>query len=401
MIGRFWRRANQALSHAAHSGFPWVGAVAPGGLSRPLCRAIRRSVIAHWPAAVRPLGAVLMTLLWPLASLYDALVFPFQLDRRAFGGRSRLSVGLRAWGAALAYNMPPLDYLCYRLFEPGRPGPGHWLHSADSHLHFRAIAAPEVQALAADKLAFADLGQSLGAPVMPVLAAYRAGGALRPFGDGAPPAQDLLVKPRRGWGRVGQVSWRWNGERHVADPPVPEPDLDSWLARASRSGHLLVQPLAGPPDRLGPFAPILAPELSLYSAEWPDGRRAIAFAFLSLAIREAGAEVWVRRAVDPATGTVLPAQPGQVDPVWPGLPDLRAHEPFAIPGWSGLLAEVDQFHAALPGPAPVLKWDFILTDQGPRLLETNTGTNVYVIQLLTLRPITETAIGDALEAWAR
>ncbi len=49
----------------------------------------------------------------------------------------------------------------------------------------------------------------------------------------------------------------------------------------------------------------------------------------------------------------------------------------------------------------MLKWDIVLTDEGPRLLETNTGTGVYVLQAMTLRPITETPVGAALEAWAR
>jgi hypothetical protein len=35
------------------------------------------------------------------------------------------------------------------------------------------------------------------------------------------------------------------------------------------------------------------------------------------------------------------------------------------------------------------------------MLETNTGTGIYGLQAMTLRPITETPIGAALEAWAR
>ena len=76
-------------------------------------------------------------------------------------------------------------------------------------------------------------------------------------------------------------------------------------------------------------------------------------------------------------------------------------EAFSVPGWHDILAQIDRLHAALPGPAPVLKWDVVLTDQGPRLLETNTGTGIYVLQAMTLRPITETLVGAALEAWAR
>ncbi|MDX1488030.1 MAG: hypothetical protein R3268_07515, partial [Acidiferrobacterales bacterium] len=95
------------------------------------------------------------------------------MNATALGGRSRGGVALRAWISALRYNLPPVDYLSYRLFEPRRPGPLHWLHSADAHRHFTAIATPEVRALAADKLAFTDLANSVGAPAMPILAVYR------------------------------------------------------------------------------------------------------------------------------------------------------------------------------------------------------------------------------------
>ena len=137
MIARPWTLLRRALSHASHSGFPWAMGGGECGLSLPLRRAIRRSVVAHWPLGFRLIGQVLMTLLWPLESLRDAAVFTFQMDRAMLGGRSRGVVTLRAWRAALGYNLPPIDYLGYRLFESGRPGPGHWLHSADAFLHFK------------------------------------------------------------------------------------------------------------------------------------------------------------------------------------------------------------------------------------------------------------------------
>lgn len=394
-------RFRRALDHAAYSGFPWVMGGGEGGLSPPLRRAIRRSVVDHWPPRFRLVGQILMALLWPLGSLRGAALVPFQVDRAALGGRSRVMVALRAWTAAMGHNLPPVDYLSYRLFEPGRPGPGCWLNSADSHLHFNALAAPEVRLVAGDKLAFADLGCTIGVDVMPVLAAYGANGPIRPFVDGAPPPQDLLVKPRRGHGGRGHMIWRWQDGRHVAADPVPEPGIEAWLAKAARSGDLLVQALAKPPERLGPFAPLRAPDVSIITAEWPDRRRATAFAIVTLALHEDGAEVCLNREVDPQSGLVLPASPGQIALLWGGAPDRRDYQAFHIPGWQDILAGIDRFHAALPGPAPVLKWDFLLTDQGPKLLETNTGMGIYPLQSMTLRPITETPVGAALEAWAR
>jgi hypothetical protein len=309
-------------------------------------------------------------------------------------------VAMQAWVAALGHNLPTVDYLGYRLFEAGRPGPGCWLHSADAHLHFSALAAPEVRLLAGDKLAFADLGHAIGADVMPVLAAYGADGPIRPFAEGMPPPQDLLVKPRQGHGGREHMIWRWKGDRHVAADPMPGTSIEAWLTNAARSGDLLVQALARPPDQFGPFSPLRAPDVSIITAEWPDRRRATAFAIVMLALQENGAEVYVSRQVDLRSGLVLPALPGQIAPVWGGTPDQREYRAFRIPCWQDILAGLDRFHAALPGPAPVLKWDFVLTDQGPKLLETNTGAGIYLLQAMTLRPITETPVGAALEAWA-
>jgi hypothetical protein len=164
---------------------------------------------------------------------------------------------------------------------------------------------------------------------------------------------------------------------------------------------MLVQPLAVPPAQFGTVEFARAPELSIFTAEWPDGRRKIAFVLASWLVPTDGKTVWRSREVDPDSGRILSPWPGRREPVWGQAPDDSEVEPFAVPDWSLICGEVDRFHAALPGPAPVLKWDVLLTDQGPRLLETNVGTNIYVVQAMTLRPITESAIGEALEAWAR
>jgi hypothetical protein len=390
----------RALIMAAHSGFPW--AMGGGeGHSPVLRRAIRRSVASQWPAPVRPLGLTLMALLWPLESLRDAVVFAFQADRAVLGRRSRAWVALRAWAAALGHNLPPVDYLSYRLFEPGRPGPGCWLHSADSQLHFSRIAAPAVRALAWDKLAFTELGDSAGAGMMPVLAVYGAGGPVRPFAGGAPPPIDLLVKPRRGFGGAAHSIWHWRGGRHVAAGAEAGVDLETWLAREGRSGDLLVQPLAQPPERFGPVVPSSPPVVSIITAEWPGGQRRAILAMVVVSLAGTDAEVHHARQVDVETGRLLAASPGDVAPAFGQPPDRRDLGATAIPGWPEILSQVDRVHAALPGPAPVLKWDVILTDQGPRLLEANTGTGIYVLQSMMLRPITETPLGAALEAWAR
>lgn len=397
MIWRPARTAWRGLQWAVRSGFPWATGGGEGH-SPALRRALRRSVAARWPGAVRPFALTLAALLWPAVSLRDALATALQVDPAALGGRARLRLALGAWAVALRCSLPPVDYFAYRLFEPDRPGPGCWLHSGDSQVHFTRLAAPALRALAWDKLAFTEFAAAQEAEVVPVLAAYGAEGLIRAFAGGAPPPRDLIVKPRRGFGSARQVVWRWQDGRHVG---APGGELAAWLAERARAEDLLVQDLARPPARFGPLAPIRPPEISIYTAEWPDGRRCPALALVSLAFEGDDGTEYCARQVDLATGCLMPASPGNVAPVFPRPPDRVALGPVPVPGWAAILAQIDALHRALPGPGPVLKWDVLLTDLGPRLLEVNTGTGIYVVQAMTQRPITETPIGPALEAWAR
>jgi len=388
----------RALEHAAHLGFPWVMG-GGDGMSPTLRRALRRSVVGLWPPELRWAGQAFMALLWPFESFRDALVFSFRTNPAVLGGRNRLAVALRAWGAALGWNLPPIDYLTYRLYEPGRPGPGHWLHSADAHRHFSALAAPELRALAGDKLAFAEFGEAQGAPVMAVLASYGRSGPDRPFAGGLAPQVDLLVKPRWGHGGHGQTLWRWDGERHAVG--VGTNGFTDWLLRSTRGGDVVIQAFARPPATFGAVEPSEPPLVTVFTAEWPDRRRAVALATVMVAFAERGETLRHVRQVDLVSGAVLPPAP-PLRPLqaerYAGTSDITGS---VIGGWDGILAVIDRLHAALPGPGPVLKWDVLLTDEGPRILELNTGPSAYGPQSVTLEPLIVTPIGDALEAWAR
>jgi len=345
-------------------------------------------------------GQAMMALLWPIGSLRDALVYTFETPPQALGGRNRLRVAAGAWSAALRWNLPPVDYLGYRLFEPGRPGPGHWLHSADAHVHFSAIASPEVRALAADKLAFNRFAEEHGAPVVPILAALGPGGKDLALEAPLPPV-DLLVKPRRGFGGVGHTVWHWDGDRHSAREAGIESDLAGWLEAEAQSSDIIVQPVAQPPSQLGHIEPDKVPVVMIITVAAPNGDRAVAYAVLNLRFILNGAPKGHGRVIDIASGDVQPPAPGQLRPLWAPAVESVDLGGLSILGWTGILAEIDRLHAAMPGRAPVLKWDVLLTDAGPRILEVNTGTGAYGPQAMTLRPLTETPLGAVLEAWAR
>lgn len=341
-----------------------------------------------------------MVVFWPIESLRDALVETFHARSKALGGHSRLSVAWNAWVAAMRWNLPPVDFLAYRLFERGQPGPAHWLHSADAHIHFSAIAAAEVRTLAQDKLAFARFCEARGVPVVPMLAAVGPGGMAQEFTDGRLPEVSLIVKPRRGHGGRSHRVWRWNGARHVADGMAADISISEWLARQANEGDLVVQEFVQPPDRFGPVVPAAAPAVSIITAEDPDRQRLPVAAFV---VFDTGSDDGARRCVrmiDLDAGTVLPTTPAQREPVWAEAESVNSPGAFELPRWQQMLAIIDNVHAALPGPSPVLKWDLLVTCDGPRLLEANTGTGIFGLQSITLRPLTETPLGDALEAWA-
>ena len=105
--------------------------------------------------------------------------------------------------------------------------------------------------------------------------------------------------------------------------------------------------------------------------------------------------------VDVHSGRTVGPLPGSARPIWRNSPPPTSPVEFNLPEWQNIVTAIDRVHAALPGPAPVLKWDVLLTSAGPRLIEANVGPGVYMFQAMSLRPITEGLLGDALEAWAR
>jgi len=403
MTGEGLPRLMRGASRAAHAGFPWASPRGQGH-SAALRVALRKSVIGQWPPAARPAARLLMLLLWPFESLRDAIATVFGARPEALAGHRRAAIALGAWRAALRHNLPPVDFVAYRLFERDRPPAPRWLHSADAHCHFSALAAPKVRGLARDKLAFSDLAAGLDMPIMPVLAAWGPDGATREFTEGGPPPEPLVVKPRFGHAGDGLDFWNWDGTAHAPEARDERIDLGEtfvdWLSRASAERDLIVQTWATAPDHVGGLHPTEAPVISLLSAEWPDGRRALVYAQMLLVAEQGSAERALHLEIDVASGQVAGLPPGTAAPIWKAARRPPVPVPFAIPAWGEMLRSIDRVHDALPGAAPVLKWDLLWTRDGIRLLEVNTGPGVFQFQATSLRPLTETPLGDALEAWA-
>ena len=365
-----------------------------------LARPRRRAVMAQWPRGSHTVAWIAMAVLWPIGSLWDAITLARYTQGQARGGKSRMAIATGAWAGALSRNLPPADYIAYRLFEPGRPEAGRWLHSADGHLLMSSLPGPALREVTSDKLRFASVCERAGVPTVPVFAAFGPGGVVRAFSGGAPPPMDLLIKPRFGHGAQGLSFWQWDGERHNLVDGDPGPlDLSDALHQVSTRTEVLVQPWEAPSEVFGTLVPDDAPVLSLYTVQWPDGGWALAHAHLVVVVDDVVLHL-APSIEGVGRGHISGLPPGSAQPIWRDYPVPPPVTPFTIEAWDGIIAGIGRMARALP-VAPVLKWDVLLGRRGPQLLEANIGPGIHTLQATTLEPLLDGPLGRALEVWAK
>ena len=402
MIGLRRSTVRAALADIRSGGFPWApfATAEADPLERRLRRRARRLAIRRWPKLLRPFAAVAMGLVWPVTSLLEAIDDVRAADPAALGGRRRSRLALAAWRAALLNNVPPFEYLAYRMFEGPRRGAGAWLVRDDLARVNRALASPEALHLAHDKHEFWLFCSEAGLPAVPTLARYARGQPAEPFDGGAAPAHDLVVKPRRGASAIGVEAWRHHDGLYLSAAgrsPLDAAALEErFVALSRRYGEVLVQPLLCPHPGLSALGERWVPTARIITACWPDGRIEIIDALVQRLVEDAPGRRRGRQAlVAPETGRVRDDLPGQDMPVFPAYSLDPAFRGLAVPDWGACRAAVLDAHAAFPRPAPLLGWDVGLAEHGPVLIETNVSQGFIHFQVASLRP----ALRGSLRAW--
>jgi len=325
-----------------------------------------------------------MTAGWPIVTLIDAVRASGRLSRE---GRTESFAKLYA--AALARNVPPLQYAQYARFL----GDEHEdLRDFLMPLDLRGLQRRDVQAGAIssdvqNKARFEQICRTHRLPCVRTLAVFDHGVAtgedvLRTWN------QPLFVKALTGNKGAGAELWRPGGRRFVSNGGQ---DLTvDQLIDSLRRQNCIVQPLLEDDAALRALGTVALSSLRIVTARGTTIPSTAIAASISLGFEigtltgHSGAQC----GVDTETGTIT-AVNGADDEIRDRLIG------FAIPDWNECLQLVRKAHdLAFPAFA-TLGWDVALISDGPTLLETNVGWGMVVHQKLT-GPLGRTALSEII-----
>ncbi|WP_460733865.1 sugar-transfer associated ATP-grasp domain-containing protein [Lysobacter tyrosinilyticus] len=294
-----------------------------------------------------------------------------------------------------------MEALAFRLFEAGAGETSRWLYFWEFICLSRQLTDTPARELADDKVAFADWCRANGFRAIPTYALAAHGEWQRPFPDGEPPREDLLVKPTRGSQGTGVESWRWRDTAFCSGTTRLNPqEFMSHVRTLGATGNaVMVQPLLAPHDALHAIAGEGMPALRIFTSRWPDNRVEVGPAMLQapcpgMVISQSGPY----RLVDTDSGRVMDATARQMDPVFE-MPVGHGFDGIVLPQWPGVIAVLKSAHTCYPGLAPVIGWDVLFDREGPLLCEANLGVSFYSFQFASPIPLGTSTIGKALEAW--
>ncbi|MDU8913528.1 sugar-transfer associated ATP-grasp domain-containing protein [Aestuariicoccus sp. MJ-SS9] len=331
-----------------------------------------------------------MSSLWPLGAAMTAA--HLGAERQASPARI-----LDAWWLAMRCNVPPKEYFVNRLWRAERR------RRLDDYLYFtedrlaltvlnKAAGWQPGPCPVSDKRLFSDFCKTLDLPTPQIIHVWRQG---VPERNSDLAYRDLWLKPSRGWGGTGAERWVWkNGQFWRDGLALPPRGMARHIARHSRQhGETLVQEvLYSCPDH----APLIGP--SPLCARILTGRR-----------RNGLVDIVDAMAVWPNEGSVI-TQGGRIAMIDTisgriGTPHEASEtcpsqglEGTELPDWNRVLDHVRKGHGALPHYV-FLGWDVAFSEQGPVLLEANSGWGCFHFQVLPDHPIADTPFASIAEEY--
>jgi hypothetical protein len=408
-ISEFRRKALTGIRMVIFSGYPWAAGSDAAARRR---RYSRRQLLEKFPRALRGPAALAMILCWPLSSLSEARRVAWYALPGAISGRTRARLALDAWLFAQRHNIPPTEFIAYRLFEPAEYPPDAWLSESESGFLTAGLTGQPTLALARDKHAFSAFCSDHRIAAVPTLARFGGGTAAEPFAGGAPPVGDLVVKPRRGACARGLEVWRseagtfrrlTSADGYVVEdgPRLSATAFGAHVAAISEAGdEMLVQPRLRPHPSLLKLSGQGMPAVRIITGMWPDGAVEVVCALF----QRPAPGVFASQAgpfglVDRDSGRIAEPARAQREPVFRIAAADPALSGLVLPDWDGVVRSVTRAHGALPGRAALIGWDVALTDGGPVLLEANTSLSFFYFQMATARPATLGRLGPLIGAW--
>jgi hypothetical protein len=379
-MGFFRRRFSKWIALSQY-GFPF----SVGPYSTPVARfraLARRTRFAGRNRLARGLVHIAMTLSWPFGAFSTALTTLARMRERGQAPHgARVFVDM--YWLAVRHSIPPLEYALYRFNKAEQRKHMHeYVYWNDlpglTALNVRLGANNhDVQ----DKDRFAEICARNGFPHVPTLAVFERGKQIYPAAPFVPDAPVLWTKALRLKGGAGGAKWIRDAEAYS----------DSYGRRISSvkladefsKEDCLVQPYV---ENHPAIAPVTNGALASLRIVTGMDKHAEAEFIASLIGLPRGA--WetsvggVLCSIERETGRIQKAAMPNGEPVSyhpdTGAPIIGLDLPF----WPESVELVRRAHSAAFPRFAFLGWDIALTQEGPVLLETNSGWGAIFHQML-------------------
>jgi hypothetical protein len=376
--GVFHRRFGR-WSALAQYGFPF--SLGPCATNVARFRALARR--ARFAAGIRRVFAnTLMTLAWPFGAFSTALKTSTRMshfERAPF----RAPVLPNMYWLALRHSVPPLEYARYRFDDPVR--------RKDMHQYVYWNDLPALAALNAalgadnrdvqDKDRFAQICTANGFPHVPTLAVFVGGKQTYPAAPFIPDAPMLWCKALRLQGGAGGAKWLKDGEFYgnVQGTRIRADQL----AAEFRQCDSLVQPFIENHSAIARVTNGALASLRIVTGMNERGEAEFVASLLALPQGTRNSSVaGILGSIDLGKGLIRKA-------AWPSGEPVVNHPdtgvPIAgveIPFWQDSVHLVCRAHALAFPRFAFLGWDIALTQDGPLLIETNSGWGALFHQML-------------------
>lgn len=378
-LGVFRHRFDRWIALSQY-GFPFSA----GPWRTPVARfraLARRTRFARHGRLFRALAHIAMTLCWPVGACLTARATYARMWPGK--GQHEMRVFFDMIWLALRHSIPPLEYALYRFNEPAR--------RKDLHEFVYWNDLPGLAALNArlgadnrdvqDKDRFAQICAANGFPHVQTSAVFEGGRQVYPATPFAPDVAQIFVKALRLKGGAGGAKWIRDGEayRDSGGRHVPAAQLGDEF----RKQDCLVQPIIENHARIARVTNGALASLRIVTGL--DGNEGAAFVASLISLPHGKCETTVggiicsieretgrlRRAVFPDGGEVA----------WhpdTGLPIVGIMLPF----WRESIELVRRAHQTAFARFAFLGWDIALANEGPLILETNSGWGALFHQVL-------------------
>jgi Sugar-transfer associated ATP-grasp len=377
-IGFVRRRFGKYVALAQY-GFPFSLGPYPTPVARFRAVARRSRFVQHH--RLRVFTNVAMALGWPIGALSTTqrICRDARARGRAYGWRQFLDI----YWLALRYNIPPLEYALYQFDNPER--------RKDMHGYVYWNDLPGLAALNArlgadnrdvqDKDRFAKICAMHGFPHVPAFAVFDRGRQIFPAAPFVPEAPALWTKSLRLKGGAGGAKWVRNGDAYRTEGGRAIPAAN--LAEEFRKLDCLVQPLIENHPDIARVSNGALAALRIVTGVSEDGAAEFVTAMLGLPHGSQTMSVAaICCSIDLGTGRIRHATLPRGEPIADhpdtGFPIVG----IVLPFWRECMDLACRAHAVAFPRFAFLGSDIALTEDGPILLETNSGWGALFHQML-------------------